>query len=277
MTADLSHVATVIPARDVEKILDGLRAGMTLHDLSREHNLSREVIRQIGEQNRVAPLAPDDYLAPVHVLFIRSVSTAVCRALDWGTTYTTLGLRKRFADMSPKYVNSAIQEAELTPLLSVADPPEKVEYTVDDMHAALRAAADLNPGALLTGPTYDRALKSGDITGPSRVLIIQRIGSWAAACEGAGVPYRGARRTYEGFDADKVQTWLDRYGLDMVRANKPITFASYSAWAKGHTGAPSGSLIKARMLVDTTWNQIRDDLILRTYRSQPSYWVRDDA
>ena len=276
MTADLTHLPrTTI---NTEKILDGLRAGMPLHALSREQNLSREVIRQIGEQNRVAPLDSDDYIAPTHVLFIRQVSTVVCRALDQGAVFTTLGLRKRFDDMSPKYVNSAIQEAELIPLLGVADPPEKIEYTIEDMHAALRAAAAQNPpGTLLTGPSYDRALKDGVITGPSRVLIIQRIGSWSAACEGAGVPYRAARREYEGFDIAKVQHWLDQYGLDMVKANKPITFASYSTWAKGRAGAPSGSLIKARMLVDTTWNTLRDDLILRTYRSMPWYWCRDDA
>ena len=270
--------AEAVPAvaGDTEKILAGLRAGMRLSDLSRQHRLSREVIRQIGERNGV-PVHSDDYLAPTHVRFIREVSTTVCHALDDNTVFTTLGLRKHFDHMSPKFVNSAIERAELIPLLGVANPPEKIEFTISDMHAALRAAADLNPGAELTGPIYDRALKSGDITGPSRVLIIQRIGSWAAACEGAGVPFRGARRTYEGFDASKVQRWLDVYGIDMVAANTPITFASYSAWAKDHTGAPSGSLIKARMLTDTTWNQIRDALILRTYHSMPSYWVRADV
>jgi hypothetical protein len=259
---------------DTEKILTGLRAGLRLKDLSRQYRLSREVIRQIGQQNGVEP-HKDDYLAATHVAFVKQVSTTVCHALDQGTVFTTLGLRKRFIDMSPKFVNSAIELGELVPLLGVANPPEKIEFTEDDMHAALRAAADLDPGALLTGPTYDRALKSGDITGPSRVLIIQRLGSWAAACEGAGVPYRGARRTYEGFNADKVRLWLDLYGIDMVAANTPITFASYSTWAKAHHGAPSGSLIKARMLTDTTWNTLRDDLIIRTYQSMPAYWVRE--
>lgn len=275
MTADLAAIPA-LTTQDVEKIIAGLRADMSLADLSRAHHLSREAIRKIGEQAGV-PASRDDYLAPTHIQFIRQVSTVVCRSLDRDTVLTTLELRKRFEDMSPKFVNSAIERGELIPLLGVADPPEKVEYTVADMHAALRAAADLlPPDALLTGPIYDRALKSGDITGPSRVLIIQRTGSWAAACEGAGVPFRAARREYEGFDAASVQPWLDRYGMDMVRANKPITFASYSAWAKGREGAPSGSLIKARMLVDTTWNKMRDDLILRTYRSQPEYWVKED-
>lgn len=285
MTADTAANAANVPGSDtqslgidadvVQRILGGLRAGVRLAPLSEAHRISREQIRRIGEIHGV-DVHPDDYIAPAHVAFIRQVSGAVCRGLDAGVVYTTLGLRKRFPDQTPVFISSAIHQAELLSLLGVADPPEKAEFSVDDMLTALRAAASHEPGVELTGPTYDQLLRDGVITGPSRVLIIQRVGSWSEACEQAGVPYRAARRTYRGFDPAQVWQWLDLYGTDMALSNQPITFASYSAWAKQRKGAPSGSLIKARMLAVTgmTWNGLRDDLILRTYRSMPHYWVR---
>jgi hypothetical protein len=208
------------------------------------------------------------------------VSSCVCNALDRGEVFSAVDIRDGFPGTSAKFINSAIEQAELVPLLGVPDPPDKAEYSVEDMHTALRAAADLIPDDTnLTGPAYDRLLKDGSITGPSRVLIIQRIGSWAEACSGAGVPFRAARREYGGFTPEDVWFWLDAYGIDMVHANAPITFASYSAWAKDRQkdGAPSGSLIKARMLTGTSWNQMRDQLILRTYHSMPEYWCRDET
>jgi hypothetical protein len=265
---------------DTEKIVQGLNEGLDLHNLSQAHNLSREKIRQIAEQSGQSPTAPQDYIAPAHVRLIRLVSTYVCNRLDRDEVLTATEVRVGFPASSAKWINSAVEQAELIPLLGVPDPPDKVEFTVDDMHTALRAAADLIPeGVELTGPAYDRLLKDGSITGPSRVLIIQRIGSWSAACEGAKVLFRAARREYEGFTPEEVQIFLDIYGLDMVKANTPITFASYSQWAKDHQkdGAPSGSLIKARMLTGTSWNQMRDQLILRTYHSMPQYWVKDET
>ena len=268
-----------MPAIDTDKIVQELKDGLSLRDISRAHSLSREKIRQIGEQSGQNPTVIKDYVAPAHVRLIRQVSSCVCDALERGEVFSAVEIRDGFPGTSTKFINSAIEQAELVSLLGVPDPPDKVEYTVDDMHTALRAAADLIPaGVELTGPAYDRLLKDGSITGPSRVLIIQRIGSWSAACEGANVLFRAARREYGGFTPDDVWIWLDAYGLDMVHANTSITFASYSAWAKDRQqdGAPSGSLIKARMLTDTSWNQMRDQLILRTYHAMPEYWCRDE-
>jgi hypothetical protein len=265
---------------DYAAIVKGLNDGKALADLSAEHNLSREKIRQIGEDGGVTSVLVSDYLAPAHIKLIREISTTVCRALDSDAVFTTIGLRERFHDIPPRFVDSAIKVAELTPLLGYPDPPDKAEYTVEDMHVALRAAAALVPeGEYLTGPLYDKMIKDGAITGPSRVLIIQRTGSWGTACEAAGVPYRPARRKYSGVKPEQFWHWLEVYALDMVKANEAMTFDYYGVWAKGRKaeGVPSGSLIKARMLVDTTWNRVRDQLILRTYNSMPEYWVRTDA
>jgi hypothetical protein len=276
MTTSAATVNTI----DYKAVAAGVCEGERLADLSAKYNLSREKIRQIGEDGGCIPTYVSDYLAPAHIKLVREISTTVCRGLDRDAVFTTIGLRERFNDIPPRFVDSAIKQAELTPLLGYPDPPDKAEFTVEDMDVALRTAAGLLPeGDYLTGPLYDKMLKDGKFSGPSRVLIIQRTGSWGAACERAGIPYRVARRHYSGTTSEQFWHWLDVYAMDMVRENAAMTFDDYGRWAKGRKaeGVPSGSLVKAKMLVDTTWNRVRDQLILRTYNRMPQYWVRNDV
>lgn len=254
-------------------ICEHLANGERLAGLSAKYLLSRERIRQIALQHG-APLHMADYCAPAQVDLIQQVAAEVRRYLDQSEVPTVTMIHDALS-AGRMLVDAAIVQAELVPLIGVLDPPEKVVWSEDAMHTALRAAAAAVEGPL-TGTAYDALLKEGTITGPSRVLIIQRIGTWSKACRDAGIPYQEPRREYRGRSEADLWGWLHAYAEQCLRANTPITFAGYSAWAHKTKGAPSGSLIKARMSsgTDYTWNTIRDALILNIYGLNVEYWVR---
>lgn len=258
-------------------IVGMLGLGLSLREISRKTGFSREKVRQIGLEYGTASKVPNDWLAPAMITFVVDVSEEICANLDEGRVLTAPELREKFPGATVKYLRSAVEKADAVGLLGVASPPDKVAFSNEDIVQALRDAwAALGDEAVeMTGPTYDRLLTAGTIDGPSRVLIIQRFGSWAAACEDAGIPFRAARRTYDGFHDDDLLSWVDAYAHEAIMANTPVTFAGYSKWAKDSPhDAPSGSLIKARFFGHKPWNDIRDAAILHVYEESRDYWVR---
>lgn len=124
---------------------------------------------------------------------------------------------------------------------------EQLDLIVADL---VRVAA-LPGGSPLTGAFYD-ANRSDGVPGAGR--LIQRFGSWKAACEAAGVPSNDAsRRTYG-------TKWTDDLLLGWVRQylDDPESSASYKQlqdWLKERKseGAPSGQTVRNRL---GTWNEI---------------------
>ncbi|MDQ2723794.1 MAG: hypothetical protein M3Y19_10890 [Actinomycetota bacterium] len=77
---------------------------------------------------------------------------------------------------------------------------------------------------------------------PSSSRIIQRFGSWSAACAAAGLPSRGASRRYEprwtgGAVTDAVVRYLAGPGASG-------SYAGYASWAKTADGAPSAQTVR---------------------------------
>lgn len=262
--------ATQIPAL--------VASGLSLAEVGRKVEMSRLKVRQIAAAHGVTSNVPSDWLAPQMVEFSISVSDRICDYLDEGSVYTAPELRDEFPGVTVKHLRAAVEAADCVGLLGVASPPDKVAFSNESILASIRAADAHKDGPLLTGPIYDALLDLGAIDGPSRVLIIQRFGSWSEACGQAGVEYRRARRTYDGFSDDDLLAWVASYADKQVMANKSITFAGYSRWAKKMAGekydAPSGSLIKSRFFGHRSWNEIRDDAIRNAYRDHRDYFAR---
>ena len=268
---------TTTVAPSTADIAGMLKMGLSLREVGRKTGFSREKVRQIGAEQGVTSAVPSDWLAPFMVGFVIDVSEEICANLDEGRVLTAPELREKFPGSTVKYLRSAVEKADAVGLLGVASPPDKVAFSNEAIVQALRDAwAALGDEAVeMTGPTYDRLLDEGTVEGPSRVLIIQRFGSWAAACEDAKIPFRAARRRYDGFHDEDLLAWVDSYAHDAIMANTPVTFAGYSTWAKNSPhGAPSGSLIKARFFGHKPWNDIRDAAILHVYEESRDYWVR---
>lgn len=122
-------------------------------------------------------------------------------------------------------------------------------YSDAEMLAALREAARSVDGALV-GSAYDkfRAASGG---GPHRMAIINRFGSWRAACEAAGVAANSTRSTSSRWsDADLVE-WVAAY---LAVAGLHGTYNGYASWAKDEDGAPSGARLRRSF---PRWEEVR--------------------
>lgn len=123
------------------------------------------------------------------------------------------------------------------------------EFTDADVHAALRrAAAEL--GEPLSVARYDAA---ADVHGgPSGARVVQRAGSWNAACAAAGLAVReGRARGSGGFDRGTVLAAVARYLADPTATG---SYVDYQAWARRTPGAPSGQTLRNQV---GPWSQAK--------------------
>ena len=105
-------------------------------------------------------------------------------------------------------------------------------FSDEDILAALRAVAGLL-GEPLSHGKYDSAEHSG----PSSARVIQRFGSWSAACAAAGVRSGAASRTY-------ASKWDRESVIAAVRAFPGSTYAQYEAWAREDSARPSAATVR---------------------------------
>lgn len=123
------------------------------------------------------------------------------------------------------------------------------EFTDDEVHAALRRAAAA-VGEPLSVARYDAA---ADVHGgPSSARVVQRAGSWNAACTAAGLAVRAGRAPGSGgFSRDTVLAAVVRYLADPAATG---SYADYQAWARRTAGAPSGQTLRNQV---GTWSDAK--------------------
>lgn len=111
----------------------------------------------------------------------------------------------------------------------------KEQYSNREIARVLRIAARIAGEPLSVGK-YD-AIRA-TIEGPSAIRLIQRFGSWCAACDFAGVTSGVAKRSY-------VKNWDQKQIVKIVRdylAGDPkVSFLDFSRWLKGLPSAPSAA------------------------------------
>lgn len=257
------------------KALTALDKGERLQVVARDTGLSREKVRWLGEKHGFTPQHAEDERTADHVELVRRISARVCEQIESGDSPLTLtDIYDEFSQYARSAVHSAINDGELFPLLAANEVPDKVEWSEEDILAALRhAESQLEKGERLTGEVYDGMVKEQWVVGPSRSLIIQRFGSWSTACSKAGVAHD--KRIRRGTTAEDFWPWLHRYAEDQMLVNHSLSFGEYSKWAKSQYGAPSGSLLKARMFLQVPWYTVRNQLIHDLLEDHPDRWVRE--
>ena len=110
------------------------------------------------------------------------------------------------------------------------------DYTDQHIATVLRAAA-ARAGDPLSVAQYDAGRHE-----PSSARIIQRFGSWSAACAAAGLSTRSASRTYtRAFDAATVAAAVARY---LAEPGCTGSYAGYAAWAQRTEGVPSAQTVR---------------------------------
>ena len=118
------------------------------------------------------------------------------------------------------------------------------KYSVDDLVAALREAADTDPGILSTG-SYDAFVEAHPtlLDGrprPGKQVMMLRFGSWIGALQRAGLPtnpHSGPDKEFSEADAVAavVESWR-QIGVP--------TAAAYEIWQRGQVGRPSGATVR---------------------------------
>ncbi|MEO9222092.1 MAG: hypothetical protein ABI251_10025 [Mycobacteriaceae bacterium] len=123
----------------------------------------------------------------------------------------------------------------------IAGPPTsrqggRRDYSDADVVAALRSAASQS-GDPMSVAQYDAGAFE-----PSSSRIIQRFGSWSAACAAAGLRTRAATRRYRPrWDVEAVTQAVSQY---LASPGASGSYAGYASWAKNADGVPSAQTVR---------------------------------
>ena len=147
-------------------------------------------------------------------------------------------------------VRSAFTREERTKYFVHAQTAE-IQWADDEILNSLqRAGALCSP---LSKSDYEQLRSAGDLDGPSSSLIINRLGSWRAACQRAGVRAgQPPRSNYSSKWTDEQLFWWIAEGLQ--RGHRTGTVAGMERWLRKQPGAPSLATVRIRL---GTWNQIK--------------------
>ena len=116
--------------------------------------------------------------------------------------------------------------------------PSRGRYSDRDLLDALRAAATAE-GEPLSVERYERFRR--DHGGPTSARVIQRLGSWNAACSAAGLTVRAAvAGKGRGWTAAEVVPYVAAY----LGEGRGDSYAGYLAWARQASGAPSAQTVR---------------------------------
>jgi hypothetical protein len=123
-------------------------------------------------------------------------------------------------------------------------------WSDEDMLRCLEDAATM--AFPLTAAAYDKLRGDFLVRGPSSESVVLRFGTWARACEIAGVECgRAPRDSY-------TRSWTNRelleFVCDYVRSTYFPSFSGYEEWASMTEGAPSAQTLRNRL---GPWSEIK--------------------
>ena len=106
------------------------------------------------------------------------------------------------------------------------------------LDALRRAAADV--GTPISAERYEHVWR--DYDGVSSARLVQRFGSWNAACTAAGLPTNPGRTAYRrSWTADQLVAAV----ADYLRSDGASgSYAGYDEWSRAVPGAPSANTVR---------------------------------
>lgn len=239
-TSDRRHRDAAIAARRTQ--------GLSLAAIAEEFGMTRERVRQIVREQGGPGRADVRRIRQAKEATAREALRDRClEHLSWhpGLTLTELA---QALEVEPGDVRDALG-SERRRLL--APKPRHVRRATDeDLLGELRLAGGLIRGPL-TGAAYDRIARGLGL--PSRAHQIQRFGSWARACELAGVtPGKPSRAAYtRRWTAEEMLGWVARY---LRQPSCRGTYAGYSDYARRTPDAPSAETVRITI---GPWGQVK--------------------
>ena len=246
----------VISSRNL-KIIELRKKGITLDEIGREVNITRERVRQILKKY-AADLDFEEIRNDQRVEQdekFRGENDEIFRliALNW-EKYQYL----KFQDLSqifsvPEWrIRRCISRIQYVYLHANEERKIAQFWTDEQCLKSLQNAATY--AFPLTVTKYRKLLNSGEIEGPTPPLYWQRFGSWVQACELAGVEYGEAVREYN-------RTWNDTELITFARRfmhsreDGKWSLEKYEEWRRlPNIEGPSMALLRLRL---GSWSEIR--------------------
>lgn len=215
-------------------------AGEDLTSIGATYGLSRERARQIVEKfslksnaeireaRRARRAQERDLRANDRAQEIRAAASEHPKA--------TLSMLAEITGHSLSDVKEALDWSERERRTDVQVYPSVSDEAI---FAVIRRVAALPGGEPLTGSFYDEHRDGG----VSHARLLQRFGTWTAACKAAGVVPRAANpgRVYtRNWTTDVMVDWVWAY---LSNSESP-TYAKFEKWLRDQSGAPSAQTIR---------------------------------
>lgn len=239
-------------ARD-EEIVQLRRQGLTLAAIGAKVGVTRERVRQIlaSHPNASTLTVPRSTKKEAGAKQDATLAAAIEHDVvcHLGTTIEEAASRlgcdaSTIRRLLPSHVRQFVTTAPtLTQVVAV--------WSHEDIMRALTEAQTYE--FPLSTAKYEELVRRGAVAGPSVVRIMQRYGTWSAACVEAGVePFEARRDSYES-------NWTDddlyRFVLQFLFEDaSPGTFAGFEEWARDNDEAPSAQTIRNRL---GPWNDVK--------------------
>jgi len=246
----------IISDRD-SRIIELRKAGKTLDEIGVEVALTRERVRQILK--KIAPdldfeeIRKEIYLREQHDFNMQFQLTHQLICDKWDEfKYLKFSEIANMLDLPEWKVRKSLSHIQYVYLQ--ANEERKIAQTWTDGQCleSLRVAATYS--FPLTVLKYRKLLEVGEVSGPTPALMWRRFGSWAAACEMAGVEYGDAVREYN-------RTWNDVELIKFVRRfmhsreDGKWAIEKYEEWRRlPEIEGPSATLMRLRL---GAWSEIR--------------------
>lgn len=237
-----------------ENLVARAEQGYDLALLAREAGVSRQRVHQIV--TRLSTMSPEDIEAK---RLARREETRIAEATKVANTIRETAESNPDATINTLAQMCQVDSAtvrEALPYLEVqrrSDEPPSESVSDEEIFATIRAVSALDGGDPLSGPFYDTHRGDRAVT---RARLLQRFGTWGAACDAAGVSWL-ARET-RTYSRRWNETQMLDYAWDYLNSTSSPTFLGFDSWLGTQNDAPSAQTVRNTL---GTWVEIKRQAI----------------
>jgi hypothetical protein len=241
MSGHHSYKGTLPQAARDRRIIDAYLQGASLADVGEEYGISRERVRQILGEHRVATRTNVDTIQLKYEAWVAAHGAELDASFD--------ALRSIPAVVETHPESSAVWIRRYLADRAWEQAPARRRarwirrFSDDDLRAILRRCA---VDGRITIARYEHAKRSTD---PTVKTFLDRFGSWAKAARSAGLTVGETRRAYASrWDDDAIRAALAQYAQVAAAYQQRPTIRGYEEYRVLEAPElPSMSLVRSRL------------------------------
>lgn len=231
-------------------MIDARLEGKTLEQVGSQFGLTRERVRQLLAKHGGPTRSEVGELRARRNLERANADTSKIREILEKAGPMSLADVATATGIAPEHVlglwPAELERMRLRPVSWIASVWSDEEI--------LRAIVDASTYEFpLTSSAYKELVRVGQVDGPSLPRVTQRFGTWATACDAAGVEHGQTMRSYQSKWADQdLLDYAREFFLSPGKAKSP---GAYTEWKKVHApDGPSGMTLRNRF---GSWTTIK--------------------